>query len=55
MARKQITTVHLERQPHRDAQQRLHLAYAYLIEASRSVKQQIDKGKKEQSYQEVKL
>ena len=34
MARKQIKTVHLERQPHRDARQRLHLAYTYLIEES---------------------
>ena len=55
MARKQITIVHLARQPHRDAQQRLRLAYTYLIEASRSVKQQIDEEKREQQSQEVKL
>jgi hypothetical protein len=35
MAHKQITTVRLERRPHRDAKQRLHLAYTYLIEESR--------------------
>ncbi len=30
MAHKQITIVRLERRPHRDAKQRLHLAYTYL-------------------------
>ena len=35
MAYKQITTVRLERRPHRDAKQRLCLAYTYLIEESR--------------------
>jgi len=35
MAHKQIKTVHLKRQPHRDAKRRLHLAYAYLIDKDR--------------------
>ncbi|MCP4416468.1 MAG: hypothetical protein GY805_07590 [Chloroflexi bacterium] len=54
MVRKQIITVHLKRQPHRDAEQRLRLAYIYLIEESQSVKQQIDEEEKSQQYQEVK-
>lgn len=35
MAHKQITTARLERRPHRDAKQRLCLAYTHLIEESR--------------------
>lgn len=34
MARKQIKTVHLERQPHREALKRLGLAYQQLIAAA---------------------
>ncbi len=55
MAHKQITTVHLERQPHRDAKQRLRLAYTLLIEESQATRQQIDEEEKVQQYQEVKL
>jgi hypothetical protein len=33
MAQKQITTVRLVRRPHRDAKQRLHLAYTYLLDS----------------------
>jgi hypothetical protein len=54
MARKQITTVHLERQPHRDAKRRLSLAYTYLIEASQSAQQQIKEEEKAEQSQEVK-
>ena len=54
MARKQITTVHLERQPHRDAQQRLNLAYTYLIGASQTAKQRKDEEEKAKQFQEVK-
>lgn len=54
MARKQITTVHLERQPHRDAKQRLRLAYAYLIEESQATQQPIDEKEKRRQPQEVK-
>ena len=39
MARKQITTVRLERQPHRDAIHRLSLAYEYLAEAAKQASQ----------------
>ncbi len=35
MARKQIKTVHLERQPHREAMQRLRLAYQHLARAAK--------------------
>ena len=54
MAHKQITTVRLERRPHRDAKQRLHLAYTYLIE-ERQLKtlQQTDEKEKVQQAQEV--
>ena len=54
MARKQITTVHLERQPHRDARQRLCLAYTYLIEEDQTVPQAIDEKEKRRQPQEVK-
>ena len=54
MARKQITTVRLERRPHRDAKQRLHLAYTYLIEESqRKMLPQTDEKEKDQQAQEV--
>lgn len=54
MARKQITTVRLERRPHWDAKQRLHLAYAYLIEESqRKMLPQTDEKEKVQQAQEV--
>jgi len=54
MARKQITTVRLERRPHRDAKQRLHLAYTYLIEENQlKTVQQTDKNEKVQQAQEV--
>jgi hypothetical protein len=54
MARKQITTVRLERRPHRDAKQRLHLAYTYLIEESqRKILPQTDEKEKVQQAQEV--
>lgn len=54
MARKHITTVHLERQPHREAKQRLHLAYTYLIEESRlKALPQTDEKEKGQKAQEV--
>ena len=52
MARKQLATVYLERQPHRDAKRRLRLAYLYLIEASQA-EQQADVETKQGS-QEVK-
>lgn len=55
MARKKIKTVHLERQPHRDARQRLHLAYAYLMEESQMRKPHSNEEEKAQAYQEVKL
>lgn len=55
MARKQIKTVHLERQPHRDARQRLHLAYAYLIAESQTKKPHSHEEGKTQAYREVKL
>ena len=54
MTRKQITTVHLERQPHRDARQRLRLAYTYLIEESQTKEPPVDEEEKAQPYQEVK-
>jgi hypothetical protein len=54
MARKQIKTIHLERQPHRDAKQRLHLAYTYLIEESQTRKPHLHEEEKTQTYQEVK-
>jgi hypothetical protein len=54
MAHKQITTVRLERRPHRDAKQRLHLAYTYLIEESQLKRlQQADEKEKVQQAQEV--
>ena len=54
MARKQITTVRLERRPHRDAKQRLHLAYTYLIEESQlKTLPQTDEKEKVQQAQEV--
>jgi len=54
MAHKQITTVRLERRPHRDAKQRLHLAYTYLIEENQlKTLQQTDKNEKVQQAQEV--
>ena len=54
MAHKQITTVHLERHPHRDAKHRLHLAYTYLIEESQlKTLQQTDENEKVQQAQEV--
>ena len=54
MAHKQITTVRLERRPHRDAKQRLHLAYTYLIEGSQLKRlQQTDEKEKVQQAQEV--
>lgn len=54
MAHKQITTVHLERRPHRDAKQRLRLAYTYLIEESRQkTLQQTEEEEKAQQTQEV--
>ena len=37
MARKQIGTVYLERQPHRDGLKRLQLTYQLLIEAAKEV------------------
>ena len=37
MARKQIETVYLERQPHRDSMKRLQLAYQLLIESAKRV------------------
>ena len=55
MARKQIKTIHLERQPHRDAKQRLHLAYTYLIEERQTRKPHSHEEEKRQTYQEVKL
>ena len=54
MASKQITTVHLERQPHREAKQRLRLAYIYLIKESRRKKQVIVAMEKAHPPQEVK-
>ena len=54
MAHKQITTVRLERHPHRDAKQRLFLAYTYLIEESRKkTLQQTEEKEKAQQAQEV--
>jgi hypothetical protein len=54
MAHKQITTVRLQRRPHRDAKQRLHLAYTYLIEESRKkTLQQTEEKEKAQQAQEV--
>jgi hypothetical protein len=54
MAHKQITTIRLERRPHRDAKQRLHLAYSYLIEDSRQkTLQQTEENEKVQQAQEV--
>jgi hypothetical protein len=54
MAHKQITTVRLERRPHRDAKQRLHLAYTFLIEESQlKTLQQTDEKEKVQQAQEV--
>jgi len=54
MAHKQTTTVRLERHPHRDAKQRLHLAYAYLIKESQlKTLQQTDEKEKVQQAQEV--
>jgi len=55
MARKQIKIVHLERQPHRDARQRLHLAYTYLIEESQAKEPHSNEEEKTQPYQEIKL
>ena len=55
MARKQIKTINLERQPHRDARQRLHLAYTYLIEESQAKKPHSHEEEKPQVHQEVKL
>ena len=37
MARKQIETVWLERQPHRESVKRLQLAYQLLIESAKQV------------------
>lgn len=54
MVRKQIKTVHMERQPHRDAKQRLHLAYTYLIEESQAKKLHSHEEEKTEAYQEVK-
>ena len=54
MARKQIKTVHLERQPHRDAKRRLHLAYLCLIKESQALKSHAQETRKTETYQEVK-
>ncbi len=54
MARKQIKTVHLKRQPHRDARHRLHLVYTYLIEDSQAKKPHSNEEKRIEPYQEVK-
>jgi hypothetical protein len=55
MARKQITTVRLERQAHRQARERLHLAYEYLIAGLNEAKQPVAQEKKPNSKsQEVK-
>lgn len=55
MARKQITTVRLERQAHRQARERLHLAYEYLIAGLNEAKQPVAPEKKPNSKsQEVK-
>ena len=54
MAHKQITSVRLDRRPHRDAMQRLHLAYIYLIEESQlKTLQQTDEKEKVQQAEEV--
>ena len=54
MAHKQITTVRLERYPHRDAKQRLHLAYTYLIaESQLKTLSQTDEKEMVQQAQEV--
>lgn len=54
MAHKQITTVRLQRRPHRDAKQRLHLAYIFLIgESQLKTLQQTDEKEKVQQAQEV--
>ena len=53
MARKHITTVRLERRPHRDAKQRSHLAYTYLIESQLKTLPQTDEKEKVQQAQEV--
>jgi hypothetical protein len=54
MAHKQITIVRLERHPHRDAKQRIFLAYTYLIEESRQkTLQQTEEEEKAQQTQEV--
>jgi hypothetical protein len=56
MADRQITTVHLERCPHRDAKQRLFLAYTCLIEKSRrKTLQRLEEKEKVQQTQEVEL
>ena len=56
MARKQITTVRLERQSHRDAIQRLSLAYQQLAEAARQASQQVEGQEQiDPPSQEVKL
>lgn len=54
MAHKQITPVQLERQPHREAKQRLRLAYIHLIKESRQKKGVTVAKEKRQSPQEVK-
>ncbi len=54
MTRKKIKTIHLERQSHRDARQRLYLAYTYLIEESQTRKSQSNEEEKTQVSQEVK-
>lgn len=53
MAHKQIPTVHLERQPHREAKQRLRLAYIHLMKESRQEKRVTVAMEKIQSLQEV--
>ncbi len=55
MARKQIKTVRLERQPHRDAMQRLSLAYQQLAEAAQRAAQPVNRTEQHNpSSQEVK-
>ena len=54
MASKQITTVHLERQPHREAKQRLRLAYIHLMKESKREKRVTVAMEQTLSLQEVK-
>ena len=55
MARKQITTVRLERQAHRQARERLCLAYEYLMAGRNEAKQPVDQEEKPKpKSQEVK-